>query len=132
MSGLVALFYVIVYFLFAGALYSLFKKAGIKHPWFAFIPILSTIGQLWVIGRSGWNVLWQLVPIANFVFTIVWGVRFLRAFGKSGWWMLWALLPVTDILFAIMLLVWGYGSGTRYVGLPEGPAAGAGAKGVTG
>lgn len=129
MSWLSGLIYVILYFLFAGALYNLFKKARIRYPWFAFVPVLSTIGQLWVIGRSGWNVLWQLVPIANLVFSIVWGVRFLRAFGKSGWWMLWALLPIADIVFLIMFLVWGYGSTTQYVGLAEG-GRGAGGQGI--
>ena len=118
-SALVALLYVIIYFLFAGALYGLFRKAGIKYPWFAFIPMCSTIGQLWVIGKSGWNVLWQLVPIANVVFAIIWGVKFLRAYGKSGWWMLWAMLPISDIVFSIMFLVWGYGSETQYRGVPQ-------------
>ncbi len=118
MSAVMWLIDIIVYFVFAGALYGLFKKARIKYPWFAFIPLLSNIGQLWVIGKSGWNVLWYICPIMNIIFPIIWGIKFLQAFGKSGWWVLLAILPITDIVYLIMFLIWGYGSSTQYKGVP--------------
>lgn len=124
--------YLIIYFLYAGAMYRLFQKAGIKYPWFAFIPVCSTIGMLWVIGKSGWNIFWQLVPVVNVIFAIIWGIRFVQAYGKSGWWMLWAVLPLSDIIFAIMFLIWGYGSKTQYVGVPTDPAAAARRKATMG
>lgn len=118
MHAISAIFYLIIYFVFTGALYRLFKKAGIKHPWFAFIPILSTIGQLWAIGKSGWNAFWLLAPILNIIIPIIWLVAFLQTFGKSGWWVLLACIPFLDIIFAIMFLIWGYGSKTQYLGIP--------------
>jgi uncharacterized membrane protein len=108
----------ILYLVFAGALFRLFQKAGIRYPWFAFLPVCSTIGVLRVIGRSGWNAFWMLVPIVNVILSIIWSVEFLRAYGKSGWWVLWAILPISDIVYAIMFLVWGYGSATEFKGRP--------------
>ena len=65
------------------ALYVLFAKAHYRNAWFAFLPILSVIGVLHVIGKSGWNILWWLVPVANIIFAIQWGIDFLKVFGIS-------------------------------------------------
>lgn len=118
--------YLILYFVFAGALFRLFQKAGIRYPWFAFIPICSTVGMLWVIGKSGWNVFWLLVPVVNVILAIIWSVRFLQAYGKSGLWVLWSILPVSDIIYAVMFLIWGYGSKTQFKGVPDGGKSGPG------
>ncbi|GIP51339.1 DUF5684 domain-containing protein [Paenibacillus vini] len=109
----VVLLILALYVLFAGAYFSLAKKAGLDHiAWFAFVPVLSNILQLRLIKQSGWWVLMLLVPVANFVFQIIWQVKLLNAFGKNGAHVLFCIfLP---IVYAIQWLVWGYSSSTTY------------------
>ncbi|WP_410770399.1 DUF5684 domain-containing protein [Fontibacillus sp. BL9] len=102
-----------MYVLFAGAYFSLAKKAGLDHiAWFAFVPILMNILQLRLIKESGWWVLMYCVPVANIVFSIIWQVKLLNAFGKNGAYVLFNIfLPP---VYAIQWLVWGYSSSTTY------------------
>lgn len=110
----VFLFSAAMYVLFAGAYFSLAKKAGLDDiAWFAFVPILSNILQLKMIKESGWWVLMYLVPIANLVFTIIWQVRLLNAFGKNGAYVLFGIF--LSPVYAILWLVWGYSSKTMYM-----------------
>lgn len=120
-----SLFMLAVYLVFSIAYFNLFKKAGIANAWFAFVPLLSTIGFLWVIGKSGWNILWILVPVANIVFFILWNIKFLKAFGKNPWWTLVAIIPYVDIIYSIYLVVIGFSSSTQYYG-PRGNGSGSG------
>ncbi|WP_334072394.1 MULTISPECIES: DUF5684 domain-containing protein [Paenibacillus] len=108
------LFIVAMYVLFAGAFFSLAKKAGLDDiAWFAFVPILNNILQLKLIKESGWWVLMYFVPIANLVFYIIWQVRLLNAFGKHGAYVLFGIF--LSPVYAILWLVWGYSSNTMYV-----------------
>ncbi|SDF60063.1 hypothetical protein SAMN04488542_11384 [Fontibacillus panacisegetis] len=112
MELILPIIYIAFYLVYCGAFFSLAKKAGLDHiAWFAFIPILSTILQLRMIKQSGWWILMMLVPIANFVFAIIWQVKLLNAFGKNGAFVLFIFLgPVYSILW----MVWGYSQETRY------------------
>ncbi|MEF2966743.1 DUF5684 domain-containing protein [Paenibacillus sp. M1] len=102
-----------LYFLYAGAFFSLAKKAGLDHiAWFAFIPILSSILQLRMIQKSGWWVLMYFVPIASFVFAIIWQVQLLNAFGKNGAFVIFNILLAP--VYMILWMVWGYSSETTY------------------
>jgi len=108
------LFVAAMYVLFAGAYFSLAKKAGLDDiAWFAFVPILNSILQLKMIKESGWWVLMYLVPFANLVFAIIWQVRLLNAFGKSGAYVLFCIF--LSPVYAILWLVWGYSSKTMYL-----------------
>lgn len=88
------------------ALYVLFAKAHYRNAWFAFLPILSVIGVLHVIGKSGWNILWWLVPVANIIFAIQWGIDFLKVFGISPWWLLALLVPYLGTVAFLALYVY--------------------------
>ncbi|GIO86057.1 hypothetical protein J25TS5_29890 [Paenibacillus faecis] len=108
------LFAAAMYVLFAGAFFSLAKKAGLDDiAWFAFVPILNNILQLKMIKESGWWVLMYFVPFANLVFAIIWQVRLLNAFGKNGAYVLFGIF--LSPVYAILWLVWGYSNKTMYV-----------------
>jgi hypothetical protein len=107
------LLYIVIYFLFAGAFFSLAKKANLNGiAWFAFIPLLSSILQLRMIQKSGWWVLMLLVPIANLVFAIIWQVKLLNAFGKNGAFVLFAIF--LSPVYGILWMVWGFSAKTTY------------------
>jgi hypothetical protein len=107
------LLYIVIYFLFAGAFFSLAKKANLNGiAWFAFIPLLNSILQLRMIQKSGWWVLMLLVPIANLVFAIIWQVKLLNAFGKNGAFVLFAIF--LSPVYLILWMVWGFSAKTTY------------------
>lgn len=95
---LIALGGLIGYLLGAFVLFALFRKAGYRFCLFAFFPILNLIGILHIIDRSGWNVLWTFVPIANLVFGILWGIDFLKVYGMNPWWLAMLVLPYVGAL----------------------------------
>lgn len=107
------LFGVAFYVLNGIAFYRLAKIAGRPEiAWFAWIPILGTIQQLLLIKKSGWWVLMLLVPVANFVFWIIWNVQLLNAFGKHGAYVL--LMIFLWPVYTILWIVWGFSDETRY------------------
>ncbi|MCF8565666.1 DUF5684 domain-containing protein [Alicyclobacillus tolerans] len=97
------------------AFYKLAVIAGRKDiAWFAWIPVLAQILQLRLIDKSGWWVLMYLIPIANFIFAIIWRVKLLNAFGKSGAFVLFYvfLQPV----YLILWMVWAFSGDLTYRG----------------
>ena len=104
---------VVSYVLNGLAFMNLAKKAGRPDlVWMAWVPICSSIQQLLLIKKSGWWVLMYLVPIANFVFMIIWQVKLLKAFGKHGAFVLFEVF--IPIVYLILWTVWGYSKDTRY------------------
>jgi hypothetical protein len=101
------------------AFMNLAKIAGRNDiAWMAWIPVCSAIQQLLLIKKSGWNVLWYFVPIANIVFMIIWQVKLLGAYGKNGAFVLFNLF--IPIVYSILWVVWGFSKETQYTS-PTGP-----------
>ncbi|QIM18546.1 hypothetical protein G7066_07815 [Leucobacter coleopterorum] len=98
-------FAIAVYVVMAIALWRVFTKAG--YPGIlAIIPIVNTFILVKVAGYSAWMTLLYLIPIVNFIFSIVMAVRVAQRFGKGGafaFFLLW-LLPF------IGYMVLGFGS----------------------
>ncbi|GMA61583.1 DUF5684 domain-containing protein [Alicyclobacillus fastidiosus] len=104
-----------LYVVSALAHYQLCKRAGVKHRWMVWVPILYIFPILWTIQKSGWNVLFLLIPVANIVFAIIWHVKYLHAFGRSGHWLWFILLPVLGpIIMVIVLAQTAYSRKTIY------------------
>ncbi len=102
---MILLFDLAIYVLSGIAFFKLAKKASLDNiAWFAWVPVLNTILLLRMIGKSGWNILLLLIPIANAVFAVVWYVKFFHAFGKSGHWT-WMMLFLPPVMY-ILLIVW--------------------------
>lgn len=96
------------------AFMNLAKVAGRSDiAWMAWVPVCSAIQQLLLIKKSGWNVLWYLVPIANFVFMIIWQVKLLGAYGKNGAYVLFNIF--IPIVYVILWVVWGFSKETKYI-----------------
>lgn len=109
----------VLYALNGLAFFKLAKLAGRSDiAWMSWVPICNCIQQLLLIKKSGWNVLWYLVPIANLVFFIIWQVKLLSAFGKNGAYVLFGIF--IPIVYAILWIVWGFSDRTEYI-LGKGP-----------
>lgn len=121
--GFVITFYWLIligfYVLNGLAFMNLAKIAGRSDiAWMAWVPVCNVIQQLLLIKKSGWNVLWYLVPVANVVFMIIWQVKLLAAYGKNGAFVLFAIF--IPIVYSILWVVWGFSKETQYI-LPAGP-----------
>ena len=108
------------YILTVIALWPVFRKAG-KPGWGALIPIYNSYLLVKIAGLHGATILLYLIPIVNFVFSIIVAVKVAAAFGKGGafgFFLLW-------LLALIGYLIIGYGS-ARYIGpggVPEAAPA---------
>jgi uncharacterized membrane protein YhaH (DUF805 family) len=113
------LLFIIAFYVLNGlAFMNLAKIAGRSDiAWMAWVPICNVIQQLLLIKKSGWNILWYLVPIANIVFMIIWQVKLLSAYGKNGAYVLFNLF--IPIVYVILWVVWGFSKETKYT-LPTG------------
>ncbi|QST02848.1 hypothetical protein IMZ31_20065 (plasmid) [Pontibacillus sp. ALD_SL1] len=79
------------------AMFLIIKKSEHPQPWLCFIPVVNYTPMLNIIGKSGWHVLWLMVPFVNVYFMIKWLVLFHKAYGLSAW--------VTVLWFTPFILV---------------------------
>lgn len=115
------------YIAFVIPVWKLYKKAGQKNPWLAFIPIAQYWPFFWTIRKSTWNILWFFLPtaaaivtiplhaagviitalaaIAVFVLVIVWAVQFFKAFNMSPFWLFLLFLLVIPVIGLIANLI---------------------------
>lgn len=104
-SGTTGVVMLVVYILYAVALWKVFSKAG--YPGIlALIPIVNLVFLVKIAGMSGWFALLYLIPVVNFVFAIVVAFKQGKNFGKGGFFsffLLW-LFPI------IGNLIIGFGS----------------------
>ncbi|TQM58203.1 DUF5684 domain-containing protein [Humibacillus xanthopallidus] len=98
------------YVIGAIALMGVFRKAG-EPAWAAWVPFYNAYVLTRIAGYNPWMFLLFLIPIVNFIFSIMVALGLGRAFGKGGafsFFLLW--------MFAIIgYFVVGYGS-AQFVG----------------
>ena len=91
------------------------QKAGLGHKaWKEWVPILQNILFLHIIDRSGWNILWLLVPIANIILLTVWYIDLLQRFDQNPLWVIVLFLPGTNIVFFGFLLYMAFSDKVYY------------------
>jgi hypothetical protein len=62
----------------------IFTKAG-RHGWESIIPFWNLYVLLHIIGKSGWNMLWYLLPIVGWlILAIILCIGLARSFGHGG------------------------------------------------
>jgi hypothetical protein len=104
---------IVSYVIGAISLYQIGKKANVRKPWVAFIPVLQYIVYLHVIDKSGWAIFLLLIPVVNIVLAIIWAVKLYLAFSVSvGLIVLSIIIPIVNI---VMMLVVAYSSKYTYV-----------------
>jgi hypothetical protein len=96
--------YIVVYVIQAITLFFIAKKANVRNPWVAFIPVLQTIVFLHIIDKSGWAILLLLIPFVNIVLTIIWTVKFYAAFKlNAGIIVLSIIIPIVGLVMAFLI-----------------------------
>lgn len=111
----------LVYLLFSFVLMKVFKKAGRKDAWAAFIPLYNMYVYYEIAGRPGWWAFLGLIPFVGGLISIVTGILgsidLAKSFGKdTGFGIVLAIFPY------IGLPMLAFGSAT-YQG-PAGPEGG--------
>ncbi|GAB6548569.1 hypothetical protein bcgnr5378_09330 [Bacillus cereus] len=133
--GFIGIFFSLVLFaLTIGIQYVVYKKAGIKHAWFALTVVLGFIPFFHSINRSAWNILWYILPFFTMIFClpflvigswswalttllvfvvsiaivcvtgIIFNIKFLKAFGLSPWLILLYLIPYLNVIMHLVLM----------------------------
>lgn len=64
----------------------LFKKAGVKLPWLAFIPVLCNWPWIQLTGRPKSWMFWSIVPAANIIIWFSLVIDMMESFGKFKFW----------------------------------------------
>jgi hypothetical protein len=81
--GLLAgVIYLAIIVLMVAGMWKIFTKAG-EPGWAAIVPIYNLLVLLKIAGRPAWWLVLFLVPLVNFVITIIVGIDLAKAFGKG-------------------------------------------------
>jgi hypothetical protein len=104
--------YIVMYVIQAVTLYFIARKANVRNPWVAFVPVLQTIVFLHIIDKSGWAILLLLIPFVNIVLYIVWLVKFYGAFKVNGG--LIALSIIIPIVGLVMMFLLAFSNDYSY------------------
>src|SRR3989344_597153 len=97
----------IIFVLFAFGLAMIASK--LKMSFFlsfilALIPIINIFLIIKMAGRPLWWFILFLIPLVNFVISIVLWVDIAERRGKPGWWGVMLLIPVIGFFFFLMLM----------------------------
>jgi hypothetical protein len=96
--------YIGFYVVGAIALFKIGKKANVRKPWVAFIPVLQTIVLLHIIDISGWAIFLTLIPVANIVLAIIWWVKLYLAFSvNAGLIVLSIIIPPAGLVMQLVI-----------------------------
>lgn len=120
-----ALFWVMMivsYAINAISLYFMAKKANVKYPWVAFVPVVQVVAMLHMIDKSGWFIFLLFIPILNIILSVIWMVKLFQAFGMSkGLVVLNAIcfffVPIVPMIFFLVVAFSGsytYTGTTRF------------------
>ena len=85
------------------------RKAGHPPGILIWLPVVQVFPMLRAAGMSGWWFLALLVPVLNFVASVLWCLNIAKARGKSVWVGVLLFLPVTN-LFALLYLAFSDGA----------------------
>ena len=100
--------------LMVAASWKIFSKAG-EAGWKSIVPIYGAVVFLRIVGRPWWWLLLLVIPIVNFIPSIILCIDLARAFGKGGGYA--AGLMLLTPVFVLML---AFGDATYRSGRPTG------------
>ncbi|MFH0925728.1 MAG: DUF5684 domain-containing protein [bacterium] len=99
-GGIIGLIYLLIIILLIVSMWKVFVKAG-EPGWAAIIPIYNIVVLFKIAGKPVWWVILFLIPLVNFVITILAYLAFAAKFGKgAGFAIGLAFLPM--IFFPIL------------------------------
>lgn len=76
----------------------------LRHPWFAWVPILNIYIAWKIAGKGVLSTVLSLIPIVNIVMYVLFCLRFSRACGKGRLYGFLQLIPIVNLV-AFWLLV---------------------------
>jgi hypothetical protein len=106
---IIMIIYLAIVILMVASLWKIFTKAG-KPGWAAIVPIYNIIVMLQICEKPVWWIILLLIPLVNFVISIILYVALAQVFGKGVGFAIGILL--LPFVFLPML---GFG-GAQYKG----------------
>jgi len=108
-TGTYSFFVLIFVIIMLVGLWKVFTKAG-EPGWASIIPIYNIIVLLKIVGKPWWWILLMLIPIVNFVISIIITWRLSKVFGH-GFGFFLGLVFLSWLFYPIL----GFG-GSKYLG----------------
>lgn len=93
-----------VYAFYGISLQRIARVKMLRHPWFAWVPVLNIYTAWKIAGRGAISTVLSLIPIVNIVMYVLFCFRFSRACGKGRLYGFLQLIPVVNFV-AFWLLV---------------------------
>lgn len=94
------IFVLAIYAYMAYTLQAIAKKTRTPNTWRAWVFILNLFLLVRIAQKSYWWVLWNLIPIVNWVITAILWMRIAVRLGKPKW--LGILMPVPFVSFIVI------------------------------
>lgn len=93
-----------VYAFYGISLQRIARVKGLRHPWFAWVPVLNIYTAWKIAGRGAFSTVLSLIPIVNIVMYVLFCFKFSRACGKGRLYGFLQLIPFVNFV-AFWLLV---------------------------
>lgn len=98
-----------IYLYFSFAYFAIGKKAKLKSPGLAWIPLFGPLIIAYKTSRMPWwpwlLIIGYLIPFVNVfaglafaIFTIVWHWKMFEKIGRPGWWSILILIPIVNLV----------------------------------
>lgn len=111
------LIYIPLYVLSHFGLFMLFRKAGLKHAWMAFVPVLCYWPWIKLSGRPKTWMIWALIPAADVIIWFSLVIDLMESFGRFKF-----LQQVSGVLFPFAVYpLMAYDKKVVYLGASRNP-----------
>lgn len=112
------LFYIPLYILSHTGLFLLFRKAGVKHAWMAFVPVACYWPWIKLAGRPKTWMIWALIPAADVIIWFSLVIDLMESFGRFKF-----MQQVAGVLFPFYIYPkLALDKNAVYLGVPREPA----------
>jgi hypothetical protein len=100
--GIMFLFMLVIgigaYVYFGLALSTIAKKTNTENPWLAWVPIANIILMLNIAKKPLWWIALMLIPLVNFVISIIVWMAIAEARNKPNWWGILLIVPGVNLI----------------------------------
>ena len=92
------LFGLAIYAYMAYTMQAIAKKTRTSRTWWAWVPLLNIFLLVKIAEKSYWWVLWNLIPIVNWVITAILWMKVAARLGKPKWLGILMLIPIANFI----------------------------------
>lgn len=93
-----------IYAFYGIGLQRIARIKGLRHPWFAWVPVLNIYIAWKIAGKGTVSTVLSLIPIVNIVMYVLFCFKFARACGKGSLYGFLQLIPIMNLVIFWLLV----------------------------